>query len=194
MKILKSILIALGVIVLIAAIGIYFLPAHYQISNSIEIDKPADVVFANVADFEKWKSWGPWIEMEPTAKLTVEGEPGTPGHKMTWDGEKLGVGSATIADVTNKEAIATDLDFQKPMKSSAKDYWKFEDLGGKTKATWISSGDLSYPMGRVFGLYIDKMVGEKERHGLDNLKKLCESQPTPVASVDTPADTTAISQ
>lgn len=185
MKILKNILIALGVILVIAAIGIYFLPGHYQISNSIEINKPVNVVYSQVADYSKWKAWSPWAEMEPDAKSTVEGEPGAAGHKMSWEGDKLGVGSMTIADVNPNVAIASDLDFLKPMKATAKDYWKFEAEGNKTKATWISSGDLSYPLGRLFGLSIDKMIGDTERHGLDNLKKVCEAIEAPVAVVDT---------
>jgi hypothetical protein len=185
---LKNVLIALAVIIVIALVGIYFLPSHYQLSNSIEINKPPSVVYAEVTDFNKWKDWGPWLEMEPTAKLTVEGTPSTIGHKMSWDGEKLGQGSITIADVNPNVAVASDLDFVKPMKNTAKDYWKFEDAGdGKTKATWISSGDLSYPLGRVFGLKINSMMGEKERHGLDNLKRVCEALPNaaPVAATDT---------
>jgi len=191
MKILKNVLIALGVIIIIAAIGIYFLPSHYQISNSIEINKPIDVVYSHVADYNEWKAWSPWAEMEPEAKSTIEGEPGTIGHKMSWEGAKLGVGSMTIADINVNVAIASDLDFLKPMKATSKDYWKFETVGDKTKATWMSSGDLSYPLGRLFGLSIDKMIGSTERHGLDNLKKVCEAMETPAPSVTDTAATVA---
>src|SRR3954468_10394147 len=106
MKILKNVLIALGVILVIGAIGTYFLPSHYQISNSIEINKPVDVVYAQVADYNNWKAWGPWIEMEPDAKITLAGNPAEVGHSMSWDGKKLGEGSMTIAAVNPHSGIA----------------------------------------------------------------------------------------
>lgn len=190
MKILKNVLIGLAVVIVIALIGIYFLPSHYKIINSIEIERPVDVVYAQVADYGKWNDWSPWVEMEPDAKITIEGEPGTVGHKMTWEGKKLGLGSITIDAVNANAGIASDLEFKKPMEATSRDFWKFESMGNKTKATWTSSGDLSYPFGRVFGLNMDKMVGDPQRHGLDNLKKLCES--IEVAPMTAASDSTVI--
>jgi hypothetical protein len=191
MKIFKNVLIALGVLVLIALAGIYFLPSHYQVSNTIEINKPIQLVFGEVADFNKWKDWSPWTQMEPTATLTIEGKPGTVGHKMSWSGRQLGEGSATIGDVNPYLGIATDLDFVKPMKTTSKDYWIFEPKGDKTLATWRSSGDLSYPIGRLIGLNMDKIVGVPERHGLENLKKVCEAMAAPVASAEPAGEASA---
>ena len=52
MKILKNLLIALAVIVVVGGIVLYFLPNHYTVTNSIEINKPADVVYAQISDEE----------------------------------------------------------------------------------------------------------------------------------------------
>ena len=194
MKILKSLLIALAVIIAIAGVGIYFLPNSYSLTNTIEIDRPASVVYGQVADFSKWSAWSPWKEMEPTAKITVEGTAGTEGHKMSWEGEKVGEGSMTLVATAENESLVCSDVFVKPMVSTAKDYWRFEsDSSGKTKVTWVTAGGLKFPFGRLFGLAVDKMVGSNERHGLENLKKICEAIPvaapvvadTTVAAVDT---------
>lgn len=175
MSILKNILIALGVIVVIAGVGIYFLPNSYTLTNSIVINRPAEVVYGQVADFNKWGAWSPWKEQEPTAKITVEGTAGAEGQKMSWQGEKVGEGSMTLVASDENEALVCSDVFVKPMNATSKDYWRFETDSNGTKVTWTTAGGLKYPMGRLFGLAIDKMVGGTERHGLENLKKVCEA-------------------
>ena len=187
MKILKNILIAVAVIVAIGAVVLYFLPNHYSVSNSIEINKPADVVYAQVNDFNKWGTWDPWMEMDPEAKVTVEGTAGTPGHKMSWDGKKSGQGSMTIISAGQNEHVYSQLEFIKPFKATAKDMIKLEANGDKTKVTWTNSGGLSFPFGRLFGLSVDKALGTDQRKGLDKLKKYTEAM---VAAPAAPVDTT----
>lgn len=188
MKILKSILIALAVIVVIAGVGIYFLPNHYEVTNTIEINKPANLVYSQIADFGKWDAWDPWKEMDPSSKGVIEGEPGTIGHKIAWKGEKTGEGSMAIAYLQANSSINLDLEFLKPMRASAKSMWIVEEDNGVTKVSWTTRGGLKYPIGRLFGLTVDKMLGGQQQHGLEKLKKVCEALPTPpppVASIDT---------
>lgn len=175
MKVLKSILIALVVIVIIAAIGIYFLPNNYELSNSIVINRPASLVYSQVADFNKWSSWSPWKEKEPTAKITIEGAAGTEGQKMSWEGEKVGSGMMTLVAAADNESLVCSDVFVKPMNATSKDYWRFETDSNGTKVTWTTTGGLKYPMGRLFGLAVNKVVGDTEKHGLENLKKVCET-------------------
>jgi len=189
MKILKNILIALVVILVIGLIVLYFLPNHYTVSNSIEINKPADVVYAQVSDFNKWGTWDPWMEADPEAKVTVEGVPGTPGHKMSWDGKKSGMGSMTVVSAGANQWVYSALEFIKPFKATAKDVIKLEGNGDKTKVTWTNTGGLSFPFGRLFGLSVDKALGTDQRRGLDKLKKYTETlvAAQPVAVADSTA-------
>lgn len=187
MKIVTRIVIALLVIVGIVLVGAYFLPNNYSVSNSVEINKPVGVVYAELQDFSKWDKWDPWIEKEPTAKRTVSGNAGTPGQKMSWEGDKIGSGSMTMTWAGPNQGINSDLEFIKPMSATAKDKWKVEAKDGKTLVTWTNTGGLSWPRGRLFGLGVNKMLGDEQRHGLDNLKKYVEAMPdapAPVASAD----------
>lgn len=181
----KNVFIAIAVIIVIAGAGIYFLPNNYTLSNSIEIDRPAAMVYAQVADFNKWPAWSPWYEKEPTAKVTYEGTAGLEGQKMSWEGEKVGTGSMTLVGAAENESLVCTDVFIKPMNSTAKDYWRFEADGNKTKVTWNTSGGLKYPFGRLFGLVVDNVIGGAEKKGLENLKKVCEAMemPAPAAAL-----------
>jgi len=188
MKILKNLLIALAVIVVVGGIVLYFLPNHYTVTNSIEINKPADVVYAQIYDYNKWANWDPWMEADPAAKITIEGTPGTPGHKMSWDGKKSGEGSLTVISAGTNQFVYSRLDFIKPFQSTMKDMMKLESVDGKTKVTWTNTGGLPFWKGRLMGLFIEKMLGPDQRKGLDKLKSYTEALPAaapPVASVDT---------
>ncbi|MBP6731703.1 MAG: SRPBCC family protein [Chitinophagales bacterium] len=188
MSIAKNLIIAFLVILVIAGAGIYFLPNTYTLTNSIEINRPVQLVYGQVADFKKWPAWSPWHEKEPTAKFTYDGAPNTEGQKMSWDGEKVGAGYMTLVVAGENEALVCSDVFTRPMDATAKDYWRFEANGDKTNVVWITSGGLKYPFGRLFGLAVDKVVGEDERKGLANLKKVCEAMEMPappVATVDT---------
>lgn len=186
MSIVKNLLIAFAVILVIASVGIYFLPNTYTLTNSIVINRSPELVYAQVADFNKWAAWSPWQEKEPNAKVTYEGTGGAEGHKMSWEGKKVGEGSMTlVAAAENESLVCTDV-FVKPMKATAKDYWHFGTDSNGTKVTWITTGGLKYPFGRLFGLAVYKVVGDTERHGLENLKKVCEAIEVaqPVAVID----------
>lgn len=173
MKILKNIFIALAIIVAIVLAGIYFLPANYCVSRSIEIEKPIAEVAPHISNFNQWSAWSPWYELEPDAKLTFEGTPATIGHKMSWNGKKNGVGSLTLTSVS-ANGIEGNLVFVKPFAMTSKDIWNFKDENGKTIVTWTSTGNLSYPFGRLFGLSLEQMLGEQKEHGLKKLKEVCE--------------------
>jgi len=128
-----------------------------------------------VGDLNFYSKWNPWQQSDPTARNTISGTPKVPGHKYSWEGKKVGVGSLTINSIDNKH-IHFDLEFLKPWKSKAKDNWLFEAWGDgtETKVTWQNSGNLSYPMGRIMGQMINKNLNKQFEEGLGNLKKMCE--------------------
>ena len=194
MNMVKNLVVALVVIAAISVAVIYFLPNSYSITNSVEIDRPASVVYQQVADFNKWSAWSPWKEKDPAAITTVEGTPGIEGHKLSWDGKQVGKGYMVLtAYGENESLVCTDF-FEAPMKATAKDYWVFENEGGKTKVTWTSAGGLKFPFGRLAGLRMNTFVGDPQRKGLENLKRVCEAielpAPQPVAATDSTATPT----
>jgi uncharacterized membrane protein len=194
MSIVKNIVIALVVILGIVVAGSYFLPNHYTVTNTIEINKPADVVYTQLADFNKWGIWAPWREKDPAVKYAYAGVPGTKGHKLSWDGPVTGTGSSTIYSCTANQVINANLNFEKPFKAFARDHIKLEGTGNKTTVTWTTEGWYRFPVGRLKGLAFGKMintnVNEAQTQSLANLKKFCELIPAPL-SADTTAAITA---
>lgn len=176
---LKKFLYAVVGIVALFLIVAFFLPGSYTVERSIEIGRPPAVVYEQVADFNKWLTWNPWTELEPTAKNTITGTPGVVGATWAWQGKEVGVGSMTLHEVEKDRFIHSKLVFKEPMSSEADDYLRLEATATGTKVTWKNHGGLGYPVGRYFGLTLEGMLGPQFEKGLSNLKRVCESLPEP---------------
>src|SRR5688572_21780770 len=89
---------------LVAAILIIaaLMPKTYSIEKSIVIDKPMDQVMDRISDLNHYSKWNPWQQADPSARHTITGIPGAPGHKYSWEGKKVGVGSLTLREKDNK--------------------------------------------------------------------------------------------
>lgn len=156
-------------------IGAYLMPKTYNVEKSIVIHKAPAEVKSYVADLTHYSKWNPWQQSDPTATNNITGNAGSPGHKYSWQGKKVGVGSLTLISSDDKH-IHFDLEFLKPWKSKAKDNWLFEPWGdgNETKVTWQNSGVLPWPMARLMGPMINKNLNHQFGVGLENLKKMVE--------------------
>ncbi len=175
MRIVKFILFGLAALVVLLLIIALILPGTYRIEKSVEIKSPVDSVFAQVSDYNKFKLWNPWSLSDPKATFTVSGSAATVGHKYDWSGETIGKGGLTITEVVPNKSLVAKLAFIEPQVSGADDIWAFEPTAsGGTKVVWVNSGALAFPMERLFGPFLTKMLNKQFEEGLNNLKNVCE--------------------
>ena len=164
----------LAALILLFLVAAAILPGKYNVEKQITISKPASVVFEHVANLSHYRDWNPWQKMEPGSKTEITGQSATPGHRFSWEGKKIGVGSLTVKAVNPPKSVNLDLEFIKPFASKANDNWTFDESNGVTKVTWQNDGGLPYPMGRIMGPMIKKNLNEQFMQGLNSLKALCE--------------------
>ena len=152
-----------------------FLTLAFETRRSIEIYRPAAEVFALVADFTSWRSWSPWLCMEPDCPVRIEGEPGSPGHAQHWEGDT----SIRLARVEPERALLYDLEFLKPWKSRSQAGFDFEPTGaGGCRVIWWMRGSLPlflFFMRRTMAAW----VGSDYARGLGMLKELAETGRVP---------------
>lgn len=183
MKIIKTILIVLVVLIGIAALSGMFMPAKLYIERSIVINANEQIVFDQVNTLKNWEKWSPWFKMDPTIKITYSGPSSGVGAVYEWTGDKesTGSGSLTISECVPYSLIKTDLDFKEMGKSVS--YFKFEKADGGVKLTWTFESDpdsnpfkklMMNTMGKI---YMNKTYDE----GLNAIKQIAESMPPPVA-------------
>ena len=185
MRILKIIGMIAGGLVALFLIVAAVLPSSYRITRTVEIETPAEMIYPLVVNLPNWPKWDPFTEQEPTAKSTFVGEPGTIGSEWSWVGEVIGTGSMTVEEVVPNRYIRSRMEMIAPQPMVAQDLWDFTPTASGTKVTWTVQGDLDYPMGRIFGLFMESLMGSTFEKGLANLKRLSEQQTVaPLSSND----------
>ena len=188
---MKKFIIAVFALIALVMIGAaLILPREVPVERKIVIDAPAGQIYANIINLEQWQKWNAWAAKDPNMKVTygdkIEGE----GANYSWMSESQGSGSMTITKVEEPTRVETTLDFGDQGKATA--YFDLKSMGeDKTEVTWHMVADMGMsPIGKIFGLMMDSMVGPDFEDGLQRLKKLSESseEPTPEATT-TPEST-----
>lgn len=177
MKALKYILIVLLVLVAIFLILALIAPKDTKVERSVVIKAPKELIMEHVANYKNFALWSPWQDYDPNMKTTFEGEDGTVGSKMMWEGnDSVGTGMQEITAISENrvEQLVT---FIKPWESKANAYFDFAPEAEGIKVTWGFTSSTPFPM-NIMNLFfdIDEYVGKDYEKGLNKLKEVCESK------------------
>jgi len=176
MKIVKTSLIVLTVILGVVLVVALFLPSGFIVERAIEIEGPPDSVFKLVENVETLVKWNPWSRLDPAAENTLSDSLTGEGAYWYWNGEVIGKGSMTITSIDMNKRIDYILRFDEPKMNPSDIIFHFEPTAFGTNVRWINRGNLNYPIGRYFGLLMDGMLGKDFEKGLLNLKELAENK------------------
>ena len=174
---MTTVLYILAGIVLLVVILAILAPKTYDVSRSIEIEKPKDAVFTVLRSLKRQDEWSPWAKKDPNMKKEFRGTDGEVGSVSYWLGNKeVGEGEQEITKIIDGEKIEGELRFMKPFKSESNCYFITDETsGGGTKVTWGFSGNNKFPMSiMMLFMSMDKMVGKDFEEGLSSLKTLME--------------------
>lgn len=170
-KIILSILLALLVIYLITS---FFLPSKYSVSRELSINAPSKQIYSQVIDFKNWEEWSPWLQEDPTMTFQYEDQSSGEGASYSWTSEESGGGKRSIKYASPYDTIKTLVQFDG--MEPAHGLWSFtSSKDGPAVVQWGFSGELGF-FSRVFGLFMDGMVGESFEIGLANIKYIVESE------------------
>ncbi|MEM7139287.1 MAG: SRPBCC family protein [Myxococcota bacterium] len=171
LKLIVGLLVAVTIIVFGISL---FLPKDFDVSRSIEIDAPPGLVFDQVDSFRNWDAWSPWLAQDPTIKNTFSGAESGVGAKVSWTSQDSGAGSQTITLSERPSRIETRLDLGDMGQPGAS--FSFAPDGVGTLVTWGLRGTAPGPLGGLFAVFFDRMLGPVYEDGLSRLKRVCEDK------------------
>jgi len=180
MKILKTILIAVGILIAVPLIVALFVKKDYEVEREITINKPKEEVFDYVKFLKNQDNYSKWATMDPEMKKTYRGTDGTVGFVSAWksDNKDVGKGEQEIMKITEGKRIDFELRFFEPFESTEPAYMTTESVSeNQTKVKRGFSGHMDYPM-NIMMLFMDfeKMIGDDLDTGLKNLKSVLEAK------------------
>lgn len=176
----KFTLLITGILVLcIALLFGYaaFQSPDYVISREIKINASAEKIFPYLNNQRLAQEWGPWLEVDPTARMTLIGPEAGVGSRTSWSGAKqLGTGSALVTESVTNQRVHIRLEYTEPTAMTQESDYIIAPAGDQSLVTWRVTGKNSL-LGRAMCLVIDmdKMVGGMFEQGLNKLKKVVEN-------------------
>jgi hypothetical protein len=164
---LLQILAASGAAVAVLAASTLLLPRQVHVERQALIDADARAVLALAASGEGYQRFNPYRFTDPDLSITLFGPASGVGSGFHFAG-KDGKGSQTVAAITG-DAVHYQIDLGpmgKPLQTI-----RAEPKDGGAHVTWSMQADMGFnPIGRVMGLFMDRMVGPTFERGLANLQ------------------------
>lgn len=154
-----------GVVALLGA-GTLLLPKNVHVERHAKIAASPETILEMAASNHGYQKFNPYLTSDPELSIRPFGPDRGVGSGFHFDG-KEGRGTQTVSEVTaNSVRYAIDLGAMgKPVQEISA-----QGLPDGTQVTWTMDMDLGFnPVARVFGLFIDGMVGKTFEQGLDNL-------------------------
>ncbi len=172
---LKS--IALAVVLLLALVLIYAAtkPDLFHVERSIEIKASPEKIFGLVNDFRQWDAWTPYNK-DPAMKKTYSANTIGKGAHYAWVGNKdVGEGEITITDTSAPRTIAMELHMIKPFEGRNHVVFSFNAVADSTKVVWALEDQHTYFL-KLLSIFLnmDKMIGKDFETGLARLKAAAE--------------------
>ncbi len=164
---LKTIMIG-GTVAIVALSFIPFaLPSSVRVERSATIDATPAQLFELVASNEGFQTFNPYKDTDPDLKITLSGPKSGIGSGFAFDG-KEGKGTQFVTAVEPERTVTMQIDLGRmgqPVQT-----FRFDPKGDATQVTWQVDMEFGMnPIGRVFGLFMDGMLGKTYERGLANL-------------------------
>lgn len=169
---------------LVFVIAGLFLPSRHHVERSIEIDRPASLVFSIVNNYRHFNEWSPWARRDPSARYEFSGPESGAGSRMSWSGDPGLVGSGYQEITYSKPFERVEMRLEFDDQGSAQARFLVSSTPAGALVTWAfdtdvteQRGPLARLMGKYFGLFLEKWVGQDYEQGLQALKHYAESLP-----------------
>lgn len=150
----------------VLSLATYLLPRHVSVERSAVLDVSPQAVLTLAASNAGYQQFNPYKSADPALKIDLFGPENGVGSGFRFDG-KDGKGSQTVAAVST-DMVSYNIDMGALGKPNQ--FIKVAPKEAGTEVTWRVESDMGFnPVFRVFGLFMDGMMGPTFETGLANL-------------------------
>jgi len=146
------------IILLIVALLVVpvFLPSKKHFEKSVVVNQSLEKSFNAVSDLNNWHNWFEAIKQDSCCKIDVVKATDSTKARINWKA-KHGNGSLVLKKEVKDSLLAFKIKFH---HHSACLKWVFQPQGDSTQVTINFDFHLSYPIGQLFGIFMDdKLMG-----------------------------------
>ncbi len=145
-----------------------FTPRHVTVVRSAILDATPDVVLALAGSNSGYQTFNPYKSTDPDLKIELFGPEKGIGSGFRFEGAE-GKGSQVVATIEHdKVHYKIDLGAMGQPTQSI----QARQTQNGTEVIWSMNSDMGFnPIARVFGLFLDGMLGKTFERGLENIEK-----------------------
>ncbi len=158
--------------VALLALSTFLLPRHVVVERTGKVSAKAADILSLAASNEGYQKFNPYISQDPNLKIEMFGPKSGVGSGFKFDG-KDGKGTVTITATTD-----TSVQYSIDLGSMGQPTQRIDlaPSGDATQISWRMDADMGMnPIGRVMGLFLDRMVGPSFETGIKNLNTALSS-------------------
>lgn len=174
----KILLFVVGLIVVLLLIG-FVLPRKFKLTKSEVINAPAEYVFEEINNLERWPDWSYWNTLDPNMEVVYSEQKAGTGASYEWKGNSdVGEGKLAITESKPNESVACDLFFMQAEEAS-KAVYQLEPTEGGTKLTMSFDTDFGMnPIMRWMGVAMfPSEMNKAFDYNFSKLKEIAEAKP-----------------
>lgn len=163
-----------GGVILAAVIAIPFaLPSSKTVERTATINADQETLYAMIASPREYQKFNPYRDTDPNLKIVFTDTEQGIGAGFYFKG-KEGQGTQTVTALEENKRVTMLIDLG-PIGKSVQTFTLSPAENG-TRVVWSTKSEFGMnPIGRVFGLFLDKMLGETYERGLKNMEKAVTS-------------------
>lgn len=173
--ILLPLSILLGIYLLLCALG----PKDFNISEDIEIEAPAPVVFQLVNSLKKSELWNPWTLNDTSMVTSYNDIISGVGAESSWTSQMMGDGTQKIIESEANSRVRSALSFGQQPEVVNHAEFVLEPSRKSTDLTWtFESGNVN-PFITRGAMLLSGMKGSMKdsyKEGLENIKRIAEQR------------------
>ncbi len=166
MNIQSYLMIGAGIIGTLGLLA-FTLPQKVHIEREAIIHAEPAKLYVLASSNKGFQEFNPYKDVDPDLKIELFGPEVGVGSGFSFKG-KDGQGTQTISALEVNKAVTMQIDLGakgKPIQT-----FNFHKIPSGTRVVWGLDADFgNNPIGRVIGLFMDKMMGETFERGLKNL-------------------------
>ncbi len=156
-RILKFLGVCLAAICAASILLLIVLPGRTYIEKEIIIHKSPEDIYEVLSNFNSWKSWVPWLEIDKKTKVLVLGKGGELGLTWNWYSThpKVGNGSLILVDFVPNYSLKYQITYKDhdPVLCG----FELDEEGDFTKVKWYADKDMK--QGSAFNSAFGGFIG-----------------------------------
>ena len=156
----------------VLASAVYLLPANKRVQRTVKIKAAPSEIYQLLKSNKGFQAFNPYKDKDPELKITLSGPDEGVGSSFAFEG-KDGKGTQTITQLEENRSVTMLIDLGSMGQPEQTFTLKSADNG--TQVTWgVSASFGMNPIGRIFGLFMEKFQGPTIERGLKNLSGTVE--------------------